>query len=213
MILDVITVALIVIPMAIGMAKGVAYIAVRTLGWIGALAISFFANPFVSGQVEKSPIGEIVYGGLEEKFSGPVNSADSAVEGLPQIIGGGIQAAVRDTADMLVQTIGGLIISVISFLAMVIILRIVMIFIIRATSKKRGDKGVSILTRMNKFAGLLIGGIEGLLFAFLFLAALIPTMNLVSAETAESIADGLRYSYIAGPLYDGNLLLVMASFK
>ena len=135
------------------------------------------------------------------------------MEGIPQIISGGIHAVARDTADMLVQTIGGLIISVISFLAMVIILRIIMAFVIRASSKKHGGGGIPVVSRMNKLAGLLIGGIEGLLLAFIFLAALIPVMNMASPETAASIADGLKYSYLAGPLYDGNLLLVMASFR
>ena len=45
MILDIITAALIVIPMAIGMARGVFYVAVRTIGWVGALAVSFRLNP------------------------------------------------------------------------------------------------------------------------------------------------------------------------
>ena len=40
MILDIITAALIVVPMGIGMARGAAYILVRALGWIGAMAAS-----------------------------------------------------------------------------------------------------------------------------------------------------------------------------
>ena len=47
-ILDIIVAALIVIPMGIGMAKGLVYVAVRTLGWIGALAASFFAAKTIS---------------------------------------------------------------------------------------------------------------------------------------------------------------------
>lgn len=211
MILDIITAALIVIPMAIGMAKGVVYVAARTLGWIGAIVISFLLNPFIKGLVARSPIGDAVYGGLEERIGGSVENVDSATESLPQILGGGIHDAASETADMLVQTIGGLVISVISFIIMVLLLRILMTIVLRA-SKRRGDRSIPVLTRMNKLAGLLIGGIEGLLFAFLFLAALIPIMNMASPETVESIADGLKYSYLAGPLYDGNLLLVVASF-
>lgn len=210
MILDIITAALIVIPMAIGMAKGVAYVAVRALGWIGALVISFFLNPFAKALVAKSPIGEAVYAELERRIGGSVEDVDAATESLPQILGSSIHDAARDTADMLVQSIGGLVISVISFLAMAILLRIIMIFIIRASKRKDG-RAIPVVTRMNKLAGLVIGGIEGLLLAFLFLAALVPVMNMASPETVETITDGLKYSYLAGPLYDGNLLLVLCN--
>ena len=212
MILDIITAALIVIPMAIGMAKGVVYIAARALGWIGALAAAFFLNPLVSKGLGGSFVGEIVYGSLEEKFAGPTQTVEKATEDVPQIIGNGINAAASETADALVQTMGGLIISVMSFVAVALILRLVATIIIR-TSSKKGASSIPVIGRLNKLAGMLVGGIEGLLLAFLFLAALIPIMNMAPPETAESIADGLRYSYLAGPLYDGNLLTVAASFK
>ena len=212
MILDIITAALIVIPMAIGMARGVVYIAIRTLGWIGALVVSFLLNPLVRGLVAKSPIGDRVYSGLEERIGGSVDNVDAVTESLPQIIGGNIHDAARDTADMLVQSIGGLVISVISFILMVMLIRLLMVILMRV-SKKKGDRNIPVVSRMNKLTGLLIGSIEGLVFAFLFLAALIPVMNMASPETVESITDGLRYSYLAGPLYDGNLLMVIASYK
>lgn len=212
MILDIITAALIVIPMAIGMAKGVVYIAARALGWIGALAAAFFLNPLVSKGLGGSFVGEIVYDSLEEKFAGPTQTVEKATEDVPQIIGNGINAAASETADALVQTMGGLIISVMSFVAVALILRLVATIIIR-TSSKKGVGSIPVIGRLNKLAGMLVGGIEGLLLAFLFLAALIPIMNMAPPETAESIADGLRYSYLAGPLYDGNLLTVAASFK
>ena len=211
MILDIITAALIVIPMAIGMAKGVVYVAVRALGWVGALVISFLLNPLVRGHVAKSRIGDAVYAELEARIGGSVENVDAATESLPQIIGGGIHDAARDTADMLIQSLGGLIISIITFVIMVLLLRIIMFIVMRAT-KKRDGKPIPVLTRMNKFAGLLVGGVEGLLLAFLFLAALIPIINMGSPETVASIVDGLRYSYLAGPLYDGNLLMVVVSF-
>ena len=211
MVLDIITAALIVIPMAIGMARGVIYIAVRTLGWVGAMALSFFLNPLISRWLDKGPVGEMVYGALEKKFGSSVENVETATEGLPQIIGGGINEAADNAADMMVQTIGGIIISVMSFIAMVLMIRIIMFIVMRLTSGKGKGKGIPIVSRMNKLAGMLVGAVEGLLLAFIFLAALVPVMNMTSPETSESIVDALRYSYLAGTLYDGNLLMLMVS--
>ncbi|MBQ6400761.1 MAG: CvpA family protein [Firmicutes bacterium] len=214
MILDIITAALIVVPMGIGMAKGVAYIAARALGWIGSLVGAFLLNPLVTKWLTASPIGNTVYDSLEDKFGGPAQSVNSATEGLPQIISGGINAAVQDATDQMVQIVGGFILSVMAFLVVVLVVRVLAGILIRVTSRRRGSSGrIPVISRLNKFGGLLVGGVEGLLLAFLFLAALIPIMNMASPETAESIADGLRYSYLAGPLYDGNFLLVMTTFR
>lgn len=212
MISDIITAALIVIPMGMGMARGVAYIAARALGWIGALAGAFLLNPVVTRLLTESPLGNTVYDAVEDKLSGPAQGVNGATEGLPQIISGGINAAVQDATDQMVHIVGGFILSVIAFLLVVVLVRILAGILIRITSRRRGkDCRIPIISRLNKFGGLLIGGIEGLMLAFLFLAALIPIMSIASPETAESIAHGLRYSYLAGSLYDGNFLLILTT--
>ena len=45
--------------------------------------------------------------------------------------------------------------------------------------------------------------------AFLFLAVLVPVMNLSDPHTSVEIAETLKNSYIAGTLYDNNLLLLV----
>ena len=86
MILDIITAALIVVPMGIGMARGAAYILVRALGWIGAMAASFFLNPMLSKWLAAGPVGKAVFGALEEKIGGQADAVTETTEGLPQII-------------------------------------------------------------------------------------------------------------------------------
>ena len=211
-ILDIIVAALIVIPMGIGMAKGLVYVAVRTLGWIGALAASFFAAPGIAHWLSIGPVGEFVYGSLQKKFDAPLSSVDYATQGLPQIVSGNITSAADQTAAALVQSIGGLILSVASFLALTILIRLALAIILRLTKRSRKEgRRRSLLSRMDQLGGLVIGGIEGLLLAFLFLAALIPCMHLASPELSEAITDGLNYSYLAGPRYDGNFLMVLIS--
>ena len=213
MILDVIVGILIVVPMAIGMARGVFYIAARALGWVGSLIISLVLAPTLSKWLGTGPVGDAVYGSLEEKFASPLNDVEETTANLPMIISGGINSAAESTANMLVETIGGIILSVISFLAAAILIRLLLTLVIRPLSRRRDGEGRRKVSFLAKIGGLIIGSAEGMLLAFLFLAALIPVMNISSPETADAVAEALRYSNLAGTLYDGNFLLVLLPMK
>lgn len=206
MVLDIITAALIVIPMGIGMARGFLYVAVRLLGWLGALAGGFYAAPHVKEWLAHGPVGEHIHTVLMAQFADTTDGVTQATEGLPMILGGAIDGAVQNTVDLIVAAMENVILTVLGFLLVALAIRLVLILVIRPLSKRKGKSPVSIL---NKTAGLAIGMVEGFLLAFLFLAALIPVMHGASPETAAQIAEGLKYSYLAGPLYDGNLLLAM----
>ena len=208
MILDIITAALIVIPMGIGMARGFLYIVVRLLGWFGALAGGFFLMPTARDLLQNSFVGQHVNDVLTEHFESTAGDVTTAADGLPAILSGAINETVQNTTELMVQALRGLILSVIAFLAIVILIRLLLISVIRPLSKRKGKSPVSFV---NKLLGMLVGGVEGLALAFLFLAALMPVMQMSSPDTAASIAEALRFSYLAGSLYDGNLLLVMFS--
>lgn len=248
-ILDIITGALIVIPMGIGMARGLTYILVRFLGWIGALAAGYFLGPTLKGILEGGSVGRWIHSVLMKRFFGIEDSGDSGsgsgtgdlsdfgisagdggvfggggsggigggadvtsdpADGLPAILGNALQESIDQTVDnaieLLVNAMESLILTVLSFLLIVILVRLVLILVIRPISKMRGKNPVSLF---NKVMGLVLGSIEGLMLAFLFLAALVLVMQVGSAETAQTIATGLRDSYLAGALYEGNLLLLV----
>lgn len=192
--------------MGIGMARGFLYIAVRLLGWACALAAGIFCAPVAKDLLAGSFVGERVHESLSEQFGGAADQAAETTGAFPSVLGDLLDQAAHNTADMLVAALEGLVLSVLGFVLVVILARLVLILIIKPLSKRRGNSPVSFL---NKLAGLLVGGAEGLLLAFLFLAALIPAMHMASADTAASIAEQLRLSYLAGPLYDGNLLLAI----
>ncbi len=208
MILDIITAALIVIPMGIGMARGFLYVAVRLLGWLGALAGGFYAAPHVKEWLAHGPVGEYIHNTLTAQFAGTTDGVTQATEGLPMILGGAIDGAVQNTVDMIVAAMENVILTVLGFLMVALAIRLILILVIRPISKRK-KKSKSPVSILNKTAGLAIGMIEGFLLAFLFLAALVPVMHGGSPETAAQITEALKYSYLAGPLYDGNLLLAM----
>ena len=83
--------------------------------------------------------------------------------------------------------------------------------VVRAVKSRSAEKYEerSLLTSFDKNAGLLIGFVEGVIFAFLFLALLVPVTNLSSPEFSSMIMDQLRNSWFAGALYDNNLLTLV----
>ena len=205
MILDIITAALIVIPMGIGMWRGFLYILVRLLGWVGSLAAGFFAAPYVKDFLAKTVVGDRIHDMLSDQFIGAADGVTDQTQVLPAILSDSIDQSVHNTAEMMTAAVEGAILTVLGFVLTAVVIRLILIFVIRPLTKNRGGK----IMLPNKIGGLIVGAAEGLLLAFLFLAALIPVMNMSSPETASAIAESLRFSYLAGNLYDGNLLLAV----
>lgn len=206
MTLDIITAALIVVPMGIGIWKGFLYTVVRLLGWAGALAVGFITAPVTRDLLGKSFIGHRLHDSLVERFTATADGMTGATDGLPSILGDAIDQTVNNTAELMATALEGLILTVMGFVFVVVLARVLLIFVIRPISKLRGNSPVSLA---NKALGMGVGAIEGLLLAFLFLAALIPVMQMSSPQTAAAIADALKHSHLAGSLYDGNLLVAI----
>ena len=66
-----------------------------------------------------------------------------------------------------------------------------------------------LLNASDRVLGLLTGLVSGVLVIFLFLALLMVVINCGGEGLAGSIVDSLDSSFIAGTLYDSNLLLVV----
>ncbi len=202
MALDIITAALIIIPMVIGMMRGFLYIVVRLLGWIGAVAAGIFAMPVLRDLLQNSFLGQWIHDTLSERFG----AAADPVSGLPPVLGNILEQTVENAVINIVDALEGLLMTMIAFLAIVILTRLVLILVIRPLTRMKKKSPISFL---NKLAGTVVGGVEGLLLAFLFLAALIPVMHMCPPDTAASIEEMLNLSYLAGPLYEGNMLLAI----
>ena len=56
--------------------------------------------------------------------------------------------------------------------------------------------------------GLAAGAIKGAILVLLFLALLMPFINFVSPDSADAVMQSLQQSYIAGFLYDHNVILL-----
>lgn len=206
MILDIIVIVLMVIPAALGIYRGFLRSFVRTAGWIIAVVCGFFLKDTAAEYVAKSSFGEMIYQSICEKFASSFDVVLMSVEGLPEIIRGGIAVSAKSSYEILAQMFSSMIISVISFAGIVILVWFLLKILIRPASKrKRGG----ILNTSDKMMGFFVGFMEGVLIVFVLLAGLMVYMNFADAALTEQILVLLEESYIAGTLYDNNLLLLI----
>ena len=205
-ILDIIVLLIIALPMAFGRYRGFVYTVIRSVGWIGAVVLAFFATPFFSRLIEESFVGDMIRSRISEKIDSSVDGAVNTVDSIPQIIRGGITAATGEASTIFAGLVANVVISVMTFLLVMLIIRILLKIIVRPSARKEER---SLLTSFDRTGGLLIGFVEGVLFAFLFLALLVPVVNLSSPDFSLTLLEQLRNSWFAGTLYDNNLLTLV----
>lgn len=206
MILDIIVLVLMVIPAAIGIYRGFLRSFVRAMSWIIALACGFFLKDTAAGFLEKSSYGEMINERIADKFSTSLDVVLMSVEGLPEIIRGGIAVTAKSSYEILAEMFSSMIISVVSFAGVVVLVWLLLKILIRPASKrKRGG----VLTSADKMLGFTVGFMEGVLLVFIVLGGLMVYMNFADVAMTEQILAMLEESYLAGALYDNNFLLLL----
>lgn len=206
MILDIIILIILIIPMAMGLFRGVIHMLMRVLVWAGAIIAAFFLTGPLSRAMNDGFVGEMVSGSLSDRFGASVGAVETAARGLPEIVSGGLTVAAGNALDVFVALLTSMIVSVISFLIIMVAVKLVARVLIRPAARRR-DR--SLLTGMDKLLGLIVGFVEGILLVFVFLALLVPVINFADAGTAAAIVEELESSVIAGSLYDNNMLLLI----
>lgn len=206
MILDIIILLILILPMALGLHRGFIYTFVHALGWIGALVAAFFLTDPLAGVLRDSFLGNAVSDTIAGEIYGYADSAMSVTDGLPDIISGGLTVTTMETADILVAMITGMILSVLSFLIVIIVIRLILRVVVQPVARR--ERG-NLLSKGDKYLGLVAGALKGVIFVFLFLTLLVPVINLSQGGLSSFLENSLDSSFIAGTLYDNNLLLLI----
>ena len=102
--------------------------------------------------------------------------------------------------------IAELLLTILCFVAIVFLLRVVLGLLGRAFSHKYNEGFAGV---MDWFLGLILGSVLGVLYVFVFLALLLPVVGLFMPEQCETVMGWLDSSVIAGDLYNNNLLLIL----
>lgn len=211
MILDIIILAILIIAMVSGFRKGFMYAFIHTLGWVISIIFGFAGANFLKEQlVLKTMLDENLYATLSERLTLSFDSATSAADSLPLILGQAVDTATTGAAQLLAQQITELTLSILSFALIVIVLKLLCFLLTRLLSRK-SNKGF--IGFVDGLLGMVAGSIKGVLLVFLFLMLLLPAVNFMAPESTVIVLSALENSHFAGTLYDANfLVLVLGNF-
>lgn len=206
MILDILVIAIIVLAMVSGFRRGFIHTFTHTLGWLGAIAAAFFlASPLRTLLSEKTGLDDSIYALLLDKFSISTEAMNDSAGAFPLIMGQ-VSAAAEDVAAAFSQRLTELIMLILCFFLILLAAKVILFFLTIGLSK-RGNKGFTGF--LDGFFGLLAGFLRGVVFVFLFLALLLPVVNLVSPASMSLILGSLDASHFARILYDNNYLVLI----
>ena len=206
MIIDLILITIVVICLVLGFRKGFLYTIVHSLGWLIALAGAFFLSEPVSGLIkEHTGIYDRIYRLMLSNFTGPADTASTYYESLPDVIGNKANEVTGNITESLATTFADAILAILSFVLIFLVIKFILWLLLRGFSKRHRDGLSGCLDGM---FGLVAGAVKGAILVLLFLALLMPFINFVSPDSADAVMKTLSESYIAGFLYDHNVILL-----
>ena len=207
MIFDIIVITILVTAMVFGFRSGFIYTFIHTTSWFLAVLISFIWSPQARDFITlHTGIYDSLYNVVLGKFSESFTAADETLAQLPEIIAKVIRSTETNFISTLADTMTSLSVTVISFLLVLLTVKIMLWVITELLSKKK-NKGFT--GALDGILGLAFGIVRGFLIVFLALSLLVPVRSFVSPETASLISDSLDSSAFAKDLYDNNLLMLV----
>lgn len=206
MILDMIVLAILTLPAAFGLFRGFAHTFLYALGWLGALIGGLLLASPAAHILRDTFLADAVFGRISDKFDASAKALETAFEGLPGIVSGGLSITEGQSADIFAEMLTSLVITIIAFLAIFLAIRLALGVLI---ASMRNRERFSLLRGANKLLGLVAGLLEGVILVFVFLALLVPLIDLADPALSSGIVSELESAAIAGDLYHNNLLLLI----
>lgn len=215
MIMDVLVGLILVGAMVYGLRKGFIHTFIHTIGWVLALVLAYIATPFVKRLLMgETTLYDTMKAGFAQRFSESLPNTQSSFDSLPANVGDAVGDKITQLTDSIVQqtasSFAGLAFTVLVFVGLVVLIKIVLWLVLRLLSKDYND---GFMNFFDGLFGLIFGLFKGLLMAFIFLAVLLPVMNIISPDYTTFVIGSLDNSMFAKDLYDNNfIVLLLQSF-
>lgn len=178
---------------------------VSVISWVACLACGLFFYDEIRSFIYGSGVGRKIEASIAEKLSDSIMDS-SAVTSAPSIVREWIGIAADAASSQVSQGVASLIITLFSFLLLVLAVKIVLFVIVHLLSKEYHDGPLAFI---DSTGGLVLGIALGVFYVLLLLAGLVLVMEFLPDSTAETIRNYLDESYFSGVIYDNNPLFML----
>lgn len=209
MIIDIILVSLLVIITALGYRYGFIFTFFHLTGWLLSLLCGFiFSSRLKTYLIENDIFYSWINGKIQLKIPDGFKESSLEFTGVPSILNDLIVSLTTDFSKTVATQITDFVMSVVSFLILVFLIKIVLFFFIALFSKKNNTGATGLIDGV---LGLGFGFIKGMVVIYFLLAVMIPLVNLGSPEHTFLLLTNLDSSTIAKDLFNNNPLLLLIS--
>lgn len=209
MILDIIVILIFIIFAVRGKSRGLGESLIRLAAMVAGIALATAFTRPLSALIRKTSLQASMQQGLENIFQG---STVNLLDFIPKALEDTLQNFGVSDLPFEVSHFTTTAVLVLSFLLITTGVSLISLFLRRRLhiARKKG----TVIGSTDSFAGFAVGVLKGTLFVFLFLAFMFPLAGIFLPDRIQAINEQLNSSYIAGPLYDINpLLLLLKKFS
>ena len=178
---------------------------VSVLSWIVCLACGLFFYDEIRSFIYDSGVGRKLESSIAERLSDSIMDSQ-AVSSAPSIIRNWLGIAADAASSQVSSGVTSLILTIFSFLILMLAVRIVLFVVVHLLSKEYNDGPLAFI---DSTGGLILGVVLGVFYVLLALAALVLVMEFLPDATAETVRDYLDESYFSGIIYDNNPLFLL----
>ena len=206
MILDIIVGIILLISIIQGYRKGFIFTLVHTVSWIGSIILGFvFYDKIKTLLVDKTIVYDSIYKKiLEVLLAKGQESITSLTNHLPETLNTTLTATTSTASEALATNIANATISIITFLVILLSIKLILFLISRIFIKRSLKKGKGFSNFIDGFFGLLLGAVKGFILVFILLMILAPISQLIDSQT---LSDQIASSKFTSNLYNGNFIL------
>ena len=206
MIMDIIVLTVLGASIFFSMRKGFALTVADFIeGVVSFAAAFFFADDLANYISAKTSFGAGISSKLSEILSGKWENS-SVYKALPELFKKDDSLFGDKILTVGSERISSLFLYIISFLLILLAIRLVLLLFTRLFSRKSKGGFIGFADRL---FGLIIGIVTGVINVFLFLAFIIPLTGFFFPDACNTVSGWFDSSFFAKDLYDNNLLLII----
>lgn len=206
LILDIIAGAILIVSAVRGARKGFARTMVNFISWFLCVALGFvFLSKITDYICNQTSLDDFINNAIISSIGESITESN-AYQAIPNLFSSLVDDSMGDIIYATSASLTGIIIAIISFLAVVIVIKLICFIIIHLFSKKHHKGAIGFFDGL---CGFIFGLTTGVIVLFIFFAMLVPVLGLAFPDFSAKVLDGINASYVAKYLYNDNALLMI----